>query len=409
MKCQHYLVLVAVMGLLAACGDTEPERPSVTAMAEAVGKPTIEVAEPAPVPTVEPQSRVAHYQFDPEPPTLLEERILEADVIVRARLTSTTAAAELLRHSYEASARTTYGGVLKFNFQVSEYIKGTGPNAIVAVADYHWGRETKAEAEAKLPELLGMHDPQWDDREALVFLKTSNPRIPGTVASDRFFLAHMDFFDTDQYSIASPHNKLWLPAARPNSEGPARQSNTGIPVHQPELTFLLDAPTNEPVVKSGSSTATEDAPNIKLRSFKAKVTALQTELATGATEEYKECVKARYTLKRLHEYVSARNLREDPNWVYGGRIGPDNVLSMDSGLAADSVLYSQNKRTAPPPAELSKHDVNWIDSHDHELFTAKSPDWNNTLKINRPLPKGEVQVLIQSSVRQCHAVRRLRR
>ena len=27
------LVLFTVMGLLAACGDTEPERPSVTAMA----------------------------------------------------------------------------------------------------------------------------------------------------------------------------------------------------------------------------------------------------------------------------------------------------------------------------------------------------------------------------------------
>ena len=55
-----------------------------------------------------------------------------------------------------------------------------------------------------------------DDREAIVFLRHSATYLPSTQQAGRFFLSGEILFGDlpdDYYSLASRHNKLWLPAA----------------------------------------------------------------------------------------------------------------------------------------------------------------------------------------------------
>ena len=57
---------------------------------------------------------------------MIEEKIIENSVVVRATMTSFSS--EVI---VEADGK--YAVVLKFNLDVSEYLKGTGPSSIVAV------------------------------------------------------------------------------------------------------------------------------------------------------------------------------------------------------------------------------------------------------------------------------------
>ena len=146
--------------------------------------------------------------------TSLEERILKSPVIARVRLDSATSTVE---------SGTTYRGMkysvlLEFSFSVLEYLKGSGANDIVAV----WAAEpffdTRQEAEAALPAIAAARDTRWDNHEAIVFLQNSEASLASTQQADRYYLAWGGSWNNygvgdDGYSIASRHDKLWLPAA----------------------------------------------------------------------------------------------------------------------------------------------------------------------------------------------------
>ena len=59
---------------------------------------------------------------------------------------------------------------LKFNLNLSEYLKGSGPSSIVAVWMDGHTFDTSADAENGKAAVLARRDPQWDDREAIIFL-----------------------------------------------------------------------------------------------------------------------------------------------------------------------------------------------------------------------------------------------
>ena len=190
-------------------------------------------------PTVEPAAVSEGQQFSGTAPLIylgprsLDERILASPVIARVRLDSTTSTVE---------SGTTYEGqkylaLLEFNFSVQEYLKGSGASNIVAV----WAAapifDTRQEAEAVLPDIVADRDTQWDDREAIVFLQQDyGGFLSSTEEADRYYLAWGGSWTIpdDGYSIASLHNKLWLPAEA--AIGAPSQSSGD------QQSFLMDVP-----------------------------------------------------------------------------------------------------------------------------------------------------------------------
>ena len=245
--------------------------------------------------------------------TSLEERILKSPVIARVRLDSATSTVE---------SGTTYRGMkysvlLEFSFSVLEYLKGSGANDIVAV----WAAEpffdTRQEAEAALPAIAAARDTRWDNHEAIVFLQNSEASLASTQQADRYYLAWGGSWNNygvgdDGYSIASRHDKLWLPAAAA-VDAPSQPSGD-------QQRFLTDVGTT---------------PMITLGEIKTRIAAVIAKLDAGdGSDEYLECVRRTYHYER----------RDSHDINAGGdglvRKTPDHEL--DSGLAAPSMVYEES-------------------------------------------------------------------
>ena len=269
-------------------------------------------------------------------PSSLEERVFESPVIARVRLDSVSSAAE----SGTTYRGTKYIATLEFSFSVLAYLKGSGADDIVVVWAAAPFFDTRQEAEDALPAIAAARDAQWDDREAVLFLQQdSGGFLASTQQASRYYLAWggswMDYGDyNDGYSIASRHDKLWLPAAAaPGDTSQASGDQQG---------FLTDVPP-----------AMGTAPTITLGEIKTGIAAVAAKLAAGdGSEEYTECVQRTYQYEGRNRY-----------WISTGRDGyfyrtPDQELG--SGLAASSVVY-ETKR-----AEV------WLEGGDIGLFVVES-------------------------------------
>ena len=89
---------------------------------------------------------------------MVEEKIADNNVVVRATMTS-------LSSEVIADANSKYRAILKFNLNVSEYLKGTGPSSIVAVWVDGRPYDARDEANDAKAGILIERDDQWDDRE----------------------------------------------------------------------------------------------------------------------------------------------------------------------------------------------------------------------------------------------------
>ena len=228
--------------------------------------------------------------------TSLKERIAKADVIARVRLQSVAAGSE--RVDWKPATYTDSRGVsdpvdtatLEFRFTVLEYLKGSGGTEIVGVvASGDYDRESiDTAADGRI--LLDWRDPQWDGREAIVFLLTDHPYLLDMPSPGRYLLGGVylpDGVHGDGYTIGSPHNKTWLPAA--TADGATGQSD--------EQRFLLDKPSDGATGQSG-------APMITLTDLKTAVAGVEREIASGGgTPAYRECIVWKYTLERMAEHT----------------------------------------------------------------------------------------------------------
>ena len=265
--------------------------------------------------------------------TSLEERIYWSPVIVRVRLDSVSPSVE--------SGPTARGirciAVLEFSFTVQEYLKGSGPSNVVAVWNASPLFDTRREASDALPAIARARSKRWDDREAIVFLKGSQTHLPSTQKAGRFYLSsqagdYLPFPRDDWYSIASRHNKLWLPA---ESAGGGSS-------------YLLDVPS-----------ATGTTPTITLADLKARIAAVVAKVNAGdGSEEYRQCVWRTYRDARMEGYLRTAY----PDRRTGD---PPTRHEFDSGLAARSILYEDDQgrgRTAENRVEF------WINGGDADLF-----------------------------------------
>ena len=298
-----------------------PERPSGTVAPPVAPKTPLGAMEPIPY----------------KGPTSLEERILASPVITRVRLDFATSTVES-GTIYDGS--TKYIALLEFSFSVQEYLKGSGSDDIVAV----WAGplfDTEEEAEEALPAIVASRDAQWDDREAIVFLKHSATYLTSTQQAGRFFLSGEILsggLPDDYYSLASPHNRLWLPAEAAVDE---TSQATG-----DQQRFLTAVPP-----------ATGAGPTITLGEIKMRIGAVTAKLDAGdGSEEYRECVQ--HTYRREGDDRYSIQTRGDG---YFYRI-PDQEL--DSGLIASSEVYETVAYGGLPDQRAEV----WLDGGNADLF-----------------------------------------
>ena len=237
----------------------------------------------------------------------LEETILRWDVIARVSLLGTRPYM-IKRPTSTPHLLDSWSAVLEFRFEVHEYLKGSGADEIVGrvYLDFDW--EDLAQAAAA--KIARAHDSRWDDREAIVFLDTTDGRLnslPGQYWFGYMGLGTTDRGIGDMYTVASVYQKLWLPEA---TQPPPSGGSGGVSRSAPsssEKMFLLDVAAT--TTASGSTTrsaapgaATVTAPTISLSNLQAKITALEAEANAGGTAEYRKCVEAAYSGLSLITY-----------------------------------------------------------------------------------------------------------
>ena len=277
-----------------------------------------------------------------------EEVILGSDTIARVELlgVSTSTAA------YHAWWLSGWSGNLEFRFRVLEYLKGSGPTEIVAVAA-NGPYKTETDARKYMSYTVAWHDTRWDDREAIVFLSSTSDIVPDL--GSRYFLGDMSLGGENAYLVSSRHSKKWLPAAtQPGGSGRSDTSSEN-------KLFLLDAPASgggSGQRSSGSATG----PTIRLSAMKTLIADLDTQANAGGTEEYRKCVQEAYIVKRLlHENVVVQGHR--PSLQHH---------SLSSGLPAGTLFHEFENRGGMPPDNVGR---TWAEGDAEDLVKFEATDY----------------------------------
>ena len=327
-------------------GDVEPPVVSTPTVAVAVKSadntpPVVDPAHSDIEFNTPPQSSSLHpLPFEGE--TSLKERIADNDIIVRASVTSVVGAAAVLRLKYTSPA---FGAHIDFHLRVHEYLKGSGPDNLIAVVWQGDSFGTRAEAQAYVPALLDNRNAHWEDRQAIIFLSDSIPVMPRTEQSGYYYLAAMSFGD-DMYSLDSVHDKQWLPAATASGSG-----NTARAVSDTE--FLLTAPGTQVGARSGGASGAS-ASSITLTALKELITTVDARMQ--GSERHKECVRDTFLEERLARFFQDNTLSYN---TY-----PTHTFT--SGQAKDTVVWQDSRGSGYLPDGPKA--LVWLDGGDADIF-----------------------------------------
>ncbi len=311
--------------------------------------------------------------------TSIEQKILENDAIVRARMTSL--ASEVFVDS-EGKHRLA----LKFSLDVSEYLKGSGPSSVVAVWVDGRHYDTSARADTANANTLAVRDDQWDDMEAIIFLYDGASGFGILIdeqlrLADHFFLGlgHR-YFDDDRYSLHSTRYKAWFPAVtRTGSTNDAQE-------------FLLDVPR-----------AAGTAPTITLGDLKAEIAAVATEIDGGdGSDAYETCVAEQYEIERVIRYFREEEdtdaYDKSPqvsNLASGQPIGTQLYQRQNAGIYPDQKAKTWFEGRDAALFTVTQGEPTAFDVNGDGSFTAESDgiEFTETFATARPLPAGEYEII----------------
>ena len=332
-------------------------------------------------------------------PLDLEERILRADIIARATLSSVSTSTPFLSDFYSDTTTSYYVSTVELRFDAHEYLKGSGGPTLTAALPvsfreyYPSEKEAVAYAAAWLPE----RDTRWDDREAIVFLQEpigslaeSHPDIHvfsiyklsyGDAHDDgRAYAVDEDYVDT--YSIRSEKNKTWLPATSAPTSGASGASGTV------ETSYYLEEPPSGGTGASGASGQSASVSSITLSDLKTRVRAMDDLLARGeGVEGYKRCLEEKYESLRYRRYLESQPAR-------GSRSDVDK--SLESGLPAGSVVSEGALFGGSSDGQYNRPFFEGPDAH---LFAIAAEDndtntsaYSIVTRTKRPMPQGVYEV-----------------
>ena len=296
----------------------------------------------------------------------LKERILKADVVVRARFTSKSVSN---RSSYAPSAgRTHYFPYVEFTFTVLETLKGTAASTIIvelfASPPIHDVPSTAIDAEQKATDWIDdWYDSQWEDRDAILFLADIDNTAEAHAFSGRssdveyVFVGHRSLGAIsvnayDDWSIRGKYNKTWLPA---NSTTAGTE------------TFYLENPDE-----------VEDADTVTLSSLKSSITSVLAEVR-DSVPGHRECLIAKE--------VEERVVRPAGYWY-------DNQVEIESGLPAGTVLavLGASGSRIYHRHHLYGDDAPYFDTTLVDEDTDPRNGYDGNTKTVRPLPAGRYVV-----------------
>ena len=334
--------------------------------------------------------------------TSFEEHVLYSDVIARVSLKSVAQTVEPTPYYGGTFVPPWYAGGLEFTLEVHEYLKGTGPVEVVAVAfDRDGWFETEEEVEALGNYLLDTRDSGWDDREAIVFLRSSDPLLPSTANADRYWLGYAWRFGRPDYQVTATWHRAWLPergatTISVDSDAVRAQALAS----DEEQTFLLDVlgdvAVGQEAMAQGADFANSSDHVITLSSLKSRIAALEAEAVGGdGSQAWRDCIKAKYRDARRLQWQKDIGLKPliYPAATPSGQPAATRVYRW--GAAAQGRLFEFG--TDPPQDILGQMDhESRLLGGDASLFTIRYP---YDVHATRPLPAGEYAFFTDSRPR----------
>ena len=317
-------------------------------------------------------------------PSSVDELIFLSDIIVRARLLSA-----------ETGVIPRYGkhmGVFEFRFQAIEYLKGSGADELIVkvpISNYevYDDRESaKALADASFTYRLWLDGPplrddRWDDRDAIVFLEHPISEASGATSQSYYEFTGPDEISVNinEYSVSSPDNKAWLPAAA--SSG-AVGGTAGVSADPQYLTDATRLP-----AQGAAGTASSSAPSISLSEIKERIDQTNDLVAEGSDiPGYHDCLRQSFRFDayaRAGRFPPSKGAIEAPSGqVEGYRLNPD--LRYDTGNVYEKWW------TAGPDSHLFI--IRITEDPDNDPSTGYA--WEQV--ATRPIPRGEYTVFYNS-------------
>ena len=364
------------------------------------------------------------------PPTIrrimiLEQEVLKADLIVRARLN-----APEIHVSTDAKGR--HVPTIKFNLGVLEVLKGVHDSEVVqAIWIYYMPCDARADALALSEGLIADRDTQWDGRDAILFLsKIDGQKImePGFLSTEsHYFLGVLySHSQDDSYSLNSKRRRRWLPAASTSGQGDGQEFLLTPPPSAARPVWwhrvcgsgneALTSPTyggttTAPGESGGTSTAIErvlhpDGESTTLRNLKQLIEDVTAEYNGGdGSEDYRNCVEWKY---KYLEYVRNAPIVNGVPYT----IGWEAKQTMDSGQAANTTIVS---REVPVPREWNLEigdtvpvspTIRFLGKNAHLFAIGSTPartsgsskydlEREELLQIVRPLPAGVYELTME--------------
>ena len=314
----------------------------------------------------------------------LNERILRSTIIARATLRSTSA------YAHGTGTPKRYSPMIKFTFDVHEYLKGNGANVIaaniaIACKDYQWEtcsnpNKQNAIDHAKIW-LSEETNRWWENRQSIIFLQEDNNSNSETASESALpnykFLPWTDdyattnqypYSETDGFSVISERNRVWLPATAATKDA----SGTTEP-H-----FMLgDKPADLPLQESATGSSTFQT-NVSLSDLKNQINATTNLIKQNSNiDEYETCLREKAWRERIP-------------WT------PYSLeFPLQSGLNAGTIIDSVTR------AAHQHYGTYFFSGPDKNLFEIVLEDNNNTpydnydriVKTTRPLPAGDYSIV----------------
>ena len=235
-----------------------------------------------------------------------------------------------------------------------EYLKGSGPTALLVVVRGTHAYLTEAGARTDAGHAVELRVTTWDDRQAVLFLETPTPPYASTAW--QFVLSNYDQSPWD-YSVDTL-SRAWLPAENIPAAGVAPTA------------FITDGASTPP-------------PTITMADLRARIAALAAELAAGdGIAGFRECVLGRIGLERYHRADPWTPFRETGALVSGAAVGTEGSQATDGFTGSRYSRY-------------------WLSGADAALFRSAIVDddgqpsngYTHQFRSTRPLPAGEYRVL----------------
>ena len=329
---------------------------------------------------------VAHATVAAQGPTSPEELIFLSEVVARVRLLSVEPDS-MLRYGEPAP-------IFVFRFQAIEYLKGSGDDEMevrVLVKDVIYDADSPTpDADAALrtaKAMLAQRDTRWDNREALVFLRSST--VPEETGFYEFASRFPGPTRLNDYAITSADNRAWLPASAPPSGDAVADAAfaSSEPQYLTDASFDADQPQMQGAVVDSVSSPESSAAAISLSEIESLIDANEDTLAKGeGIPGYEECVSNKFEFdamyKKFPPQMSFLERHIPSGQPAGHRLWPN---PRESRLGE---LYYERWWTAGPDSDLFAHRI--TDDPDDDPATGYATE-HVTL---RPIPKGAYNVFV---------------